>query len=109
MASPWDVEDHRPPRFRVPTAVYAASVAVFVFLALKALDGLASAGADNAAGAAPAQAKAHVPRSATEVYYSGCREARAAGAAPIYAGEPGYREGLDGDHDGIACEPYHGR
>lgn len=40
------------------------------------------------------------------VYYSGCREARAAGVAPIYRGQPGYREGMDGDGDGIACEPY---
>src|SRR5689334_15039815 len=24
------------------------------------------------------------------------------------AGEPGYREGMDGDDDGIACEPYPG-
>jgi len=43
------------------------------------------------------------------VYYSGCDEARAAGAAPIYRGQPGYREGMDGDSDGIACEPYRGR
>jgi hypothetical protein len=41
-------------------------------------------------------------------YYSGCREARAAGVAPLYAGEPGYRPEMDGDGDGIACEPYHG-
>ena len=38
------------------------------------------------------------------VYYSGCNEARAAGAAPIYSGQPGYRAEMDGDHDGIACE-----
>lgn len=25
--------------------------------------------------------------------------------APIYSGEPGYRESMDGDGDGIACEP----
>ena len=37
--------------------------------------------------------------------YAGCDEVRRAGAAPIYAGEPGYRAGMDGDHDGIACEP----
>lgn len=42
-------------------------------------------------------------------YWPRCAAARAAGTAPIYAGEPGYREGLDGDSDGIACEPYHGR
>lgn len=41
-------------------------------------------------------------------YYPNCHAARAAGAAPIYAGEPGYREDLDRDSDGIACEPYRG-
>lgn len=39
-------------------------------------------------------------------YWEGCNEARAAGAAPIFADEPGYREDMDGDHDGIACEPH---
>lgn len=38
-------------------------------------------------------------------YFRGCNEARAAGVAPIYRGSPGYRSELDGDHDGIACEP----
>ena len=41
-------------------------------------------------------------------YWAGCNAARAAGTAPIYIGEPGYREGMDGDGDGIACEPYRG-
>jgi hypothetical protein len=41
--------------------------------------------------------------------WSNCSEARAAGTAPIYYGEPGYRDGMDGDDDGIACEPYRGR
>jgi hypothetical protein len=41
-------------------------------------------------------------------YWSGCDDARAAGTAPIYAGEPGYRDGMDGDGDGVACEPYRG-
>lgn len=40
----------------------------------------------------------------SDVYYRNCAEARAAGAAPIRRGEPGYRPGLDRDHDGIACE-----
>lgn len=43
------------------------------------------------------------------VYYRGCNEARAAGAAPLYRGQPGYRPEMDGDNDGIACEPYRGR
>ena len=39
-----------------------------------------------------------------DVYYANCSEARAAGAAPLYLGEPGYRTGLDRDLDGVACE-----
>lgn len=42
------------------------------------------------------------------VYFSGCSEARAAGAAPIHRGSPGYRAGMDGDGDGVACETYSG-
>jgi len=41
------------------------------------------------------------------VHYSGCDEVRAAGKAPLRVGEPGYRPEMDGDGDGIACEPYH--
>ena len=40
----------------------------------------------------------------SETYDANGAEARAAGAAPIYRGEPGYREKLDRDNDGIACE-----
>lgn len=39
-----------------------------------------------------------------DTYYKNCDEARAAGAAPMHRGEPGYREGLDRDKDGIACD-----
>jgi hypothetical protein len=49
----------------------------------------------------------HIPP--PSAYYSGCDEARAAGVAPLYVGEPGYRPEMDGDDDGIACEPYRGR
>lgn len=38
-----------------------------------------------------------------------CREAWAAGVAPLRRGDPGYRPGLDGDNDGVACEPYRPR
>lgn len=38
-------------------------------------------------------------------FWGGCDEARAAGTAPIYRGEPGYRAEMDGDNDGVACEP----
>lgn len=38
------------------------------------------------------------------VYYPNCAAARAAGAAPLYLGQPGYRGPLDRDKDGVACE-----
>ncbi|MFG1838077.1 excalibur calcium-binding domain-containing protein [Micromonospora sp. NPDC049175] len=38
------------------------------------------------------------------VYYANCTAARAAGAAPIRKGDPGYSRKLDGDGDGIGCE-----
>jgi hypothetical protein len=37
-------------------------------------------------------------------YYKNCDSARAAGAAPLHRGDPGYRAGLDRDKDGVACE-----
>lgn len=38
------------------------------------------------------------------VYFENCSAARAAGAAPVMAGDPGYRSALDRDGDGIGCE-----
>jgi hypothetical protein len=34
---------------------------------------------------------------------------RAAGVAPLYSYERGFSERLDGDGDGVGCEPYRGR
>ncbi len=42
------------------------------------------------------------------VYYPGCDAVRAVGKAPLNRGEPGFREEMDGDGDGVACEPYAG-
>jgi Excalibur calcium-binding domain/Protein of unknown function (DUF1524) len=39
-----------------------------------------------------------------EPYYRNCAAVRAAGAAPIYRGEPGYARHLDRDGDGVGCE-----
>ncbi|MEO8366217.1 MAG: excalibur calcium-binding domain-containing protein [Pseudoxanthomonas sp.] len=41
--------------------------------------------------------------------FRNCTEARAAGAAPVHRGDPGYGAQLDRDNDGIGCEPYRGR
>ncbi|WP_432940170.1 excalibur calcium-binding domain-containing protein [Kribbella sp. CA-253562] len=39
-----------------------------------------------------------------DVFYANCTEVRAAGAAPIHRGDPGYSRKLDRDGDGVACE-----
>jgi colicin import membrane protein len=52
-----------------------------------------------------AQEKANVPNTgASSTFYANCTAVRAAGAAPIYAGDPGYSRKLDRDGDGVACE-----
>jgi len=38
------------------------------------------------------------------VYYKNCKAARAAGAAPVHRGEPGYGSHLDRDGDGTGCD-----
>ena len=37
--------------------------------------------------------------------FANCSEARAAGAAPVRRGDPGYGPHLDRDRDGVGCEP----
>ncbi|MCX6497916.1 MAG: DUF1524 domain-containing protein [Arthrobacter sp.] len=58
--------------------------------------------------AAPAPAPAPVPAAPAPapagVSYANCAAVRAAGAAPIRRGQPGYSSKLDRDGDGIACE-----
>lgn len=44
------------------------------------------------------------PPAPKAAYYANCDAARAAGAAPLHRGEPGYRAALDRDGDGTACE-----
>lgn len=39
-----------------------------------------------------------------DVYFNSCKEAKASGYSNIRRGEPGYRDKLDRDGDGIACE-----
>ncbi len=45
-----------------------------------------------------------LPPAHAEVYYQNCAAARAAGAAPLHRGDPGYSTKLDRDGDGVACE-----
>jgi Excalibur calcium-binding domain/Protein of unknown function (DUF1524) len=50
---------------------------------------------------APAPAPAPAPPT---VYYENCTAVRAAGAAPIHRGEPGWQDKFDRDKDGVGCE-----
>jgi|GEM_PF-244755 len=92
---------------------------------LMRLAGVSEGGRGQAAGARtqPGRARAPLARAAASAsapmvvesgggaatrgggMYRSCAEARAAGAAPMRIGAPGYNPRLDGDHDGIACEP----
>ncbi|MGW6461554.1 excalibur calcium-binding domain-containing protein, partial [Streptomyces sp. NPDC055078] len=40
----------------------------------------------------------------SSVYYENCAAARAAGAAPVTRGDPGYGRHLDRDNDGTGCD-----
>ncbi len=62
-------------------------------------------GTPSGSADAPVAAPPSAPGSSGgDVYYANCTAARAAGAAPIRVGQPGYRTALDGDKDGVACE-----
>ncbi|MET9312264.1 excalibur calcium-binding domain-containing protein [Kribbella sp. NPDC003505] len=45
-----------------------------------------------------------VPATSAAVVYQSCEEARAAGAAPLHRGDPGYSAALDRNGDGVACD-----
>jgi hypothetical protein len=58
-----------------------------------------------------AQAEASVmqvvdPQPLVDQHFRGCGEARAAGREDIPRSDPSYREWMDGDGDGLACEPH---
>lgn len=56
-------------------------------------------------GAAPSSGTpAPVTSPSSDAYFKNCTEARAAGAAPLRRGQPGYRAAMDRDNDGLACE-----
>jgi len=55
--------------------------------------------AEEPAAPTPAPEPAPAP-----VHFSSCKQAREAGAAPLYRGDPGYNPKLDRDNDGVACE-----
>ncbi|MFZ2176353.1 MAG: excalibur calcium-binding domain-containing protein [Rhodococcus sp. (in: high G+C Gram-positive bacteria)] len=53
---------------------------------------------------APAAPQQPAPAPTPRAEFKNCTEAREAGAAPVYRGDPGYAPHLDRDNDGIGCE-----
>jgi len=63
--------------------------------------------AQTSLGATPSASYLAAPsanRAGSAVQYANCSEARAAGAAPVRQGDPGYSRKLDRDGDGVGCE-----
>ena len=90
-------------RRRAPVGQFFAAVAVVAFLSWQEAPHMKAVWTAVATPADEAAATEH------SAYFANCDTARAAGVAPISRGEPGYRHGLDGDSDGVACEPFRGR
>ncbi|GAA3743797.1 hypothetical protein GCM10022225_29260 [Plantactinospora mayteni] len=59
---------------------------------------------ESAEGPAPGTGDDEDDGGSSSVHYKNCAAVRAAGAAPIRRGEPGYGRHLDRDGDGIGCE-----
>jgi hypothetical protein len=76
-----------------------------IFIAAAIAVGIA--GTPTAHAAPTTTSPSPAPTTGSNVYYPNCKAACAAGAAPIYRGQPGYRAALDRDDDGIACEVCH--
>lgn len=85
-------------------ALLASTLSALTFGGVWLATGPSSSAAPGTAARAAASPVA--ASAAASVYYPGCNAVRAAGKAPLYAGQPGYRTDMDGDDDGIACEPH---
>lgn len=86
------------------SAKASASAAAAAEAAEKAAQEKAAQEAQQAEEAAQEPEEPAQPAQNPQAYYRNCAEAKAAGAAPLYQGDPGYRSALDRDHDGVACE-----
>ncbi|GAA2474581.1 hypothetical protein GCM10010406_08310 [Streptomyces thermolineatus] len=62
------------------------------------------AGEDSSSGGGGSSVGGGGSSGGGSVYYRNCSEARAAGAAPVRRGAPGYGSHLDRDGDGVGCD-----
>ncbi|OKI09709.1 hypothetical protein A6A06_03340 [Streptomyces sp. CB02923] len=85
------------------TATVTATARVTVTAAPPPADDAPSGGSDGSGDSGGSGGGAASGGSA-DVEYANCAAVRAAGAAPIHAGDPGYSRRLDRDGDGVGCE-----
>ncbi|MFE1366958.1 excalibur calcium-binding domain-containing protein [Streptomyces anulatus] len=85
------------------TEVPAATAVVRITVTAPAPEPTPPANPTPAGNASKPAPKATDPAPA---YYENCDAARAAGAAPVEEGDPGYAPHLDRDGDGVGCEPW---
>ncbi|MFF8267604.1 excalibur calcium-binding domain-containing protein [Streptomyces sp. NPDC016562] len=92
--------------FQTPAAGAAvtATSAVEVSLVAPGTPCPEKAGAASRPSASPTAEPTPSSGGGAGVYYKNCDAAKAAGAAPIRRGQPGYRDALDRDKDGVACD-----
>lgn len=84
-----------------PTSLWLVGAGTFVI----AFGGASYALAPNAPG--KAEIRREWTKRTTDQHYAGCSQARANNHQDIASWEPSYRDHMDGDGDGLACEPYH--
>lgn len=118
---PWPDPDEKPDRYgAIEFTVVATIVTLALLLGIWSLIGSAIANAHPGRLAADGchndrrnggrhchrgqGSPAGPQRLASGVSYPNCAAARAAGAAPVRRGDPGYARHLDRDNDGIGCE-----
>lgn len=93
------ISPSKPQRHSEPTTWRTVAEYVLIALFLGGAVGLALTMWDKSQ-----ERKAALAALPADIYFPGCDEVRQRGLAPLYAGEPGYRTGMDGDGDGLACE-----
>ena len=68
------------------------------------LDGCPGEPVPSPSAPAPPPPTPDVPAGTPAQPFANCAAARAAGAAPLHRGDPGWSDSMDGDGDGTACE-----
>lgn len=100
MAKPPRRRAKRSRRQQNPASLWLTGLGTFAV----AFAGASYALAPNAPG--KAELRREWSKRTTDQRYSGCAQARANNHENIVSWEPSYRDDLDGDGDGLACEPY---